>query len=167
MEPTALIDELQLLPHPEGGFYRETWRSALTLPGAVLPHGADRSAATSIYFLLTAGSFSAFHRIASDELWFFHAGDPLEVIVLPGLPGLPGRVGDEVDVWRLSASSPFAVVPAGRTFGSRVVAGGRWSLVSCVVAPGFDFADFVMPSRDELMAVYTAHGALIAELTRG
>jgi len=161
MEPTALIEELQLLPHPEGGFYRETWRCTLTLPGAVLPHGADRSAATSIYFLLTADSFSAFHRIASDELWFFHAGDALEVIALPARPD------EEVDVWRLSAGSPFAVVPAGRTFGSRVVAGGRWSLVSCVVAPGFDFVDFVMPSRGELLAVHAAHGKLIGELTRG
>jgi hypothetical protein len=161
MEPNALIEELQLLPHPEGGFFRETWRSALTLPGAVLPHGAERSAATSIYFLLTAGSFSAFHRIASDDLWFFHSGDPLEVIALPA------RTGEEVDVWRLSASSPFAVVPAGRTFASRVEAGGRWSLVSCVVAPGFDFADFVMPSRDELVAVHGGHRELITGLTRG
>lgn len=161
MEPTALIEELQLRPHPEGGFYRETWRSPLTLPGAVLPHGADRSAATSIYFLLTADSFSAFHRIASDELWFFHAGDPLEVIALPE------QAGEEVTVWRLSMSSPFAAVPAGRTFGSRVAAGGRWSLVSCVVAPGFDFADFVMPSRSELLAVHSDQSELVIGLTRG
>lgn len=128
------------------------------LPGAF---SGDRAAATAIHFLLTADTFSALHRIASDELWFFLGGDPLEIIVLDEGGGLEvKRVGP------VGSEEPFAVVAAGRVFGARVAAGGRWSLVSCVVAPGFDFADFELCERSTLVAQYPQHAALIASLTR-
>lgn len=166
-ELEALVARLGLRPHPEGGFFRELYRAPLVLPHEALPEtfGGARAAATAIYFLLTADSFSALHRIASDEMWFFLGGDPLEVFVLD-------EVG-ELEVKRLgpmasmAGESPFAVVEAGRVFGARVATGGRWSLVSCVVAPGFDFADFELCARDALVARFPQHAELIAELTRG
>lgn len=162
-ELPELVARLGLRPHPEGGFYRELYRAPLVLPRAALPSefGGERAAATAIYFLVTADTFSALHRIASDEMWFFLGGDPLEVIVLDEDGGLEvkriGPVGDE---------EPFAVVAAGRVFGARVAAGGRWSLVSCVVAPGFDFADFELCERAVLCARFPRHAELIAALTR-
>lgn len=162
-----LVARLGLQPHPEGGFYRELYRAPLTLPKAALPEafGGDRSAATAIYFLLTATTFSALHRIAADELWFFLGGDPLEVVVLDE--------GGSLEVVRLGpvgpmeVNAPFSVVPGGRIFGARVAAGGHWALVSCVVAPGFDFADFELCQRDALVARFPGHAGLIVSMTRG
>lgn len=166
MDPHELIASLGLEPHPEGGHYRETFRSALRLPAEALPDAfpGPRAAATAIYFLLEAGSFSALHRIASDELWFFHAGDPLEVSGFD--PAAPPDA--PATTWRLGPPPAdfSATVPAGWLFGARVAPGGRWSLVSCVVAPGFDFADFTMPSRGDLLAAHPRHAELITRLTR-
>lgn len=166
MDAPDLIAALGLAPHPEGGYYRETYRSALELPATALLPAFDgpRAAATAIHFLLEAGSFSALHRIRSDELWFFHAGDPLEVSGFD--PAAPDHA--PATTWRLGPppGAYSAVVPAGWLFGARVAPGGRWSLVSCVVAPGFDFADFAMPARAELLAAHPHHAALIARLTR-
>jgi predicted cupin superfamily sugar epimerase len=149
-----LVRALDLLPHPEGGFYRETYR-ATTL--VTTPRG-PRAASTAIYFLVTAGSFSALHRIASDELWHFYRGDPLEIVSLDA-------DGERHDV-RLDAGRPQAVVPAGRWFGSRLAPGGRFALVGCTVSPGFDFADFELGTRAELLASFPHHAALVGELTR-
>ncbi|HRE92469.1 MAG TPA: cupin domain-containing protein [Myxococcota bacterium] len=162
-----LVERLGLQPHPEGGFYRELYRAPLVLPKTALPDafGGDRSAATAIYFLLTADTFSALHRIAADELWVFLGGDPLEVVVLDEKGSLEVmRLGP---VRPMEVNAPFAVVPGGRTFGARVAAGGHWALVSCVVAPGFDFADFELCSRDALVARFPGHAALIGSMTRG
>lgn len=161
-----LIGRLGLEPHPEGGFYRELYRAPLVLPQPALPAGfaGERAAATAIYFLLTADTFSALHRIASDEMWFFIGGDPLEIVVLDEGGGLEvKRVGP---VGPVGKDEPFAVVAAGRVFGARVAAGGRWSLVSCVVAPGFDFADFELCGRAVLIERYPQHEALIVAMTR-
>jgi len=165
--PTQLIATLLLQPHPEGGHFAETYRAPLTLPAAALPgHGGARSASTAILFLLKAGEFSALHRIASDEVWHFHLGDPLVVHVLhPDRED--GRREDLVlghDV--ITGQRLQAVVPAGATFGARVRDGGSWSLVGCTVAPGFDFADFVMPARAELLAAFPKHADLVMSLTR-
>lgn len=166
-ELDALVARLGLRPHPEGGFYRELYRAPLVLPHEALPStfGGERAAATAIYFLLTADSFSALHRIASDEMWFFLGGDPLEVFVFDEGGGLEvKRVGP---VAGTGGEEPFAVVEAGRVFGARVGTGGRWSLVSCVVAPGFDFADFELCGRAELCARFPRHAELIVSMTRG
>ncbi|MGO8994655.1 MAG: cupin domain-containing protein [Polyangiaceae bacterium] len=163
MHPDAaeIVKQLALAPHPEGGFYRETWRSPLALDA--LPHGTPRPASTAIYFLLPAGTFSALHRVASDEAWHHYDGDPLDlheiddagehtVIVL----GHDLRRGER----------PQHVVPAGR-WQAAVPRGERYSLCGCTVAPGFDFRDFEMPKRDELVRRFPKHAELLKGLSRG
>ena len=163
MNSKDLVAHLGLQPHPEGGFYRETYRSPLVLPAAALPqHGGPRAASTAILFLLEAGQFSALHRIASDELWHFHLGDPLKVVVLRDAEHEEILLGPDV----AAGQQLQALVPAGATFGAYVATGGCFSLVGCTVAPGFDFADFVMPSRAQLLAEFPQHADLVVALTR-
>lgn len=155
------IRELQLSPHPEGGYYRVTYKSELTIAQTALPavfHG-DRAASTAIYFLLEGHDFSAFHRIAGDELWHFYAGSALVVYVID-----PAGNGSQL---RLDGAGSFqAVVQAGCWFASRLEDPQGFALVGCTVAPGFDFADFELARRDELVRAYPQHQKLIEELTR-
>ncbi len=139
MTPPPLARALELQPHPEGGWYRETWRSGIT----VVPPGYDgsRATATGIYYLLGPGEESCWHRVASDELWLWHRGGPL-LLALGGGGDRP--VGAEqrtlgVDVER--GQLPQLLIPAGHWQSARP-AGDEEVLVSCVVSPGFDFADF-------------------------
>lgn len=162
---TDWIERLDLQPHPEGGFFRETYRAAEMVAAAHLPARFDgaRPFATAILFLLPAGEVSVLHRIRSDEIWHFHAGGPLDIIVLDG----DGAVRET----RLGASAERgevfqAVVPAGRWFGARPAPGSAYSLVGCTVAPGFDFADFELAPREALLARYPQHAVLIRALTR-
>jgi len=168
MDLEAIVRSLSLSPHPEGGYYRETYRAPLTLPRAALTaaHAGDRSASTAIYFLVPRGSFSALHRIASDEVWHFYAGAPLEVVEIDAAGVLRCTVlGNE-----LGDETPQHVVPAGAWFGSRVLEGtearGSFALVGCTVAPGFDFADFALANREALTRDHPAHARIIEELTR-
>lgn len=159
------IEHLALLPHPEGGYYRETYRSAqtLTVPHADAGSLAQRNVSTGIYFLLEAGNFSAFHQIQSDEMWHFYAGQALEVLALDASGTLTcTRLGPDI----FNGDVPQHVVPARTWFASRVADGGTFALVGCTVAPGFDFADFQLAKRRTLSAIYPQHRALIAELTR-
>ena len=159
------IDHLGLSPHPEGGYYRVTYKSDLTIVRSALPsrYQGDRAASTSIYFLLDEGNFSAFHRIASDEVWHFYAGSSLVVYVID-----PDGNYSELHLGGGSEDSEVfqAVVKAGCWFASRVRDAAGFALVGCTVAPGFDFADFELGVRSELVAAYPAHQKLIAELTR-
>lgn len=161
MHPDAsqLVKRLGLVPHPEGGFYRETWRSPLLLRD--LPRGA-RAASTAIYFLLPAGTFSALHRVTSDEVWHHYDGDPLDLHLLDDA-GSHTVVPLGRDLSR--GERPQLVVPAG-TWQAAVPRGERYALAGCTVAPGFDFADFEMPARAELVARFPAHAAVVAQLTR-
>ena len=158
------IDRLSLEPHPEGGWYRQTYRAPLILPQAALPgYNGDRAASTAIYFLLAGDQFSAFHRLLSDEVWHFYAGSTLVVHVIE-----PSRKYTEL----LLGSDPTAgedfqaVVPAGCWFGSSLRQPNTWALVGCTVAPGFNFADFEMAKRAELTAQYPQHRNVIERLTR-
>lgn len=159
------IDRLQLIPHPEGGYYRQTYRAELTLEKAALPpeFGGSRSVATAIYFLLKGTDFSAFHRLRSDEMWHFYAGGPLveHVIDEDGQHSeiLLGSDAESGQVFQ-------AVVKAGCWFGSRVRDPGAFALVGCTASPGFDFADFELAKRDELVRLYPQHRQLIEGLTR-
>jgi uncharacterized protein len=157
------INHLGLSPHPEGGYYRATYKSDLTIARSALPSGyqGDRSASTAIYFLLDGKDFSAFHRIASDEVWHFYSGSSLVVYVIdPDGDYSELRLGDGSDeVFQ-------AVVKAGCCFASRVKDAAGFALVGCTVAPGFDFADFELAVRPELVAAYPQHRKLIEELTR-
>lgn len=158
-DAAGLVELLGLAPHPEGGFFRETWRSPLVLGG--LPHGAPRSASTAIYFLLPAGSFSALHRVASDEVWHHYDGDPVELHVLEGRVHQTFMLGRDL----ARGQRPQHVVPAG-AWQAAVPIGSRWSLCGCTVAPGFDFADFAMPSREEMLRLLPDHAAVVTRLTR-
>jgi predicted cupin superfamily sugar epimerase len=159
------IDHLELSPHPEGGYYRVTYESDLTIAVGALPsrfHG-DRLASTAIYFLLAGKDFSAFHRIASDEVWHFHAGSALSVYVIDR----EGRDSEFHLGNRPESGEVFqAVVKAGCWFASRLKDAKTYALVGCTVAPGFDFADFELATRSELTDAYPKHQKLIEELTR-
>jgi hypothetical protein len=158
------IERLDLKPHPEGGWYRQTYRAPLTLPRSALPGFAgDRAASTAIYFLLAGDQFSAFHRLRSDEVWHFYAGSALIVHVIePG--GTYGMLllGNDAP----SGEQFQAVVPAGCWFGSSLLHPDTYALVGCTVAPGFDFADFEMANRAELTVRCPQHRAVIERLTR-
>jgi predicted cupin superfamily sugar epimerase len=158
-EAEAIVRNLRLAPHREGGFYRETFRAALEIQSPV--HSGARSASTAIYFLLPAGSFSAFHRVrASDEVWHFYQGDPLELHLLDTAGVRSIRLGLDFD----RGEVPQAVVPAG-VLQAAAPLGSRYSLCGCTVAPGFDFADFDLPTRLELLTQFPQHGMLIERFT--
>ncbi|HEY4104981.1 MAG TPA: cupin domain-containing protein [Polyangiaceae bacterium] len=160
-EPSAgeVIAALSLAPHPEGGFFAETFRSAANLEA---PFGARRAASTAIYFLLRAGDFSAFHRVRSDEVWHHYLGASLELHTIDRA-GKHQRI--ELGKELLHGERPQWVVPAGTLQAARVIGDG-FSLCGCTVAPGFDFADFEMPSRAELVAQFPALRDVIESFTR-
>ncbi len=159
------IRKLELEKHEEGGYFRETYRSPLTLSADALPgaFGGPRSAVTSIYFLLESGDFSALHRLKADELWHFYSGAPLTLHLLH--PDgtyerrLLGRDPDEGQAFQL-------VVPSGTWFGATVDAPGAHTLAGCTVAPGFEYGDFELGKRSELLALFPRHAELVKRLTR-
>jgi predicted cupin superfamily sugar epimerase len=159
------IEKLQLEPHPEGGYFRQTYRSDMMIAHEALPpgFGGARAASTAIYFLLEGENFSAFHRLRSDEVWHFYAGSPLAVDVIQPA-GLWSTIllGDDPDAGQVFQ----AVVCAGCWFASHVADWRGWALVGCTVAPGFDFEDFEMAKREELLTKYPQHAELIRRLTR-
>lgn len=159
------IESLQLAPHPEGGFYRETWRSEDAYPFSdATAFNGPRSYATAIYYLLRGADRSKLHRIHSDELWLFHAGDPLTVYVFPQK--------DEPSSFTLGLAPDKGevlqgVAPRESWFGAcfENPREESYALVSCVVAPGFDFRDFAFADRDTLQQKFPRHAELIAHLT--
>ncbi len=154
----ALVKQFNLLPHPEGGFYVETYRSDLSVAAI------DRSLTTVIYFLLTSENVSNFHRIKSDELWFFHEGSPLTVHTLDPEKGYQQhKVGLAIE----NGQTPQLLVPKNTIFGSTVDSADSYSFVSCVVAPGFDFNDFELFTRKALLEEYPEEQAVIERLTVG
>lgn len=160
------IKRLELEPHPEGGFFRETYRSRQTYDfGANAPFRGARNHATAIYYLLKAGERSRLHSIHSDELWFYHAGSPLAVHVFP-LEDTPFSfmLGCNPD----NDETPQATVPAESWFGACLdpekAAEDDYSLVSCVVAPGFDFRDFAFAPKASLLERYPAFSSIIHRL---
>lgn len=159
------IDALHLVRHPEGGYFRETYRSPEMISRRHLParFSGDRAFATAIYFLLQGTDFSALHRIAQDEVWHFYEGSSMTVFVIAPDGELSTiRLGRAVDAGELLQ----AMVPAGCYFGARLSDPHSYALVGCTVAPGFDFADFELANRKDLAARYPQHKALIEQLTR-
>lgn len=138
-----LIKHFGLKEHPEGGLYARTYSGA--------PHPLDplaRAQATSIIYLLRAGEVSQWHRLQSDELWFFHLGGPLEIVML-GDDGAPRS--RHLGCHLAHDQAPQLTVPKGTWFAARVLAGvSPYSLVSCVVSPGFEFAEFQLASHEDL-----------------
>jgi hypothetical protein len=160
----AWIAALGLSPHPEGGFYRETYRAAEMIDAPHLParFGGARACSTAIYFLLPGDQVSALHRIKSDEIWHFYAGSALTLTLIHSDGRLeerrlgpdPGR-GESFQV----------LVPAGCWYGAAVDDPGSYALVGGTVAPGFDFADFELADREALLAGYPQHRKAILRLT--
>ena len=164
-----LVARLKLQPLPqEGGWFAPVWRSELRLTGAALPErygaGAERAAASTILYLLAGNEFSALHRLRSDEVWQFHAGDAVELLRLGPAAGSGGwtRLGSAV----AEGEAPQAVVPHGVWQGARLAPGGKWALVGCTMAPGWDESDFELGRRAELAAAWPELAGAIAGLTR-
>ncbi|MDE3251257.1 MAG: cupin domain-containing protein [Bacteroidota bacterium] len=159
-----LVNHFQLMPHPEGGYYKETYRSSGFIHENALPDPfvGKRHFSTAIYFLLERGNFSAFHRIRSDELWHFYTGDPLIIHVLN-----PDGSYTKIQLGNRDNDPCFqAMVPAGAWFASETAPGGQFSFVGCTVSPGFDFADFELAESASLMADFPDHAELIGRLCR-
>ena len=159
------IDKLGLIAHPEGGYYRETYRSEVSIAREALPpqFTGARLVSTAIYFLLEGENFSAFHRLRSDELWHFYTGSSITVHVIE-----PDRGYTEIQVGGNPDAGDVlqAAVKAGRWFASRVRDPQSFALAGCTVAPGFDFSDFELGRRAELVRQYPQHRKLIEQLTR-
>lgn len=148
-------------PHPEGGFFKETYRSEELekFDGFI----GSRNISTAIYFMITKGNFSAFHRIKSDEIWHFYDGSPVEIVVISPEGNLTShQLGLDINNGQL----PQAMVPAGCWFASRIADDADYALAGCTVAPGFDFQDFELADRVDLVKEFPQHEAVIRSLTR-
>jgi predicted cupin superfamily sugar epimerase len=174
MTAVYYVKALNMLPHPEGGYFAETYRSAEAIPHAALPSrfGGDRAYSTAIYFLLESHHTSTLHRIQADEVWHFYAGGPLEIFVISPTGALSViRLGNHPDQGEVFQ----AVVPAGHWFGAKPVVDttvvdtaqneAGFSLVGCTVAPGFDFNEFEIANRATLLDEFPQHQAVIEMLT--
>jgi len=153
IEGAELIRLLGLKPHPEGGYYRETYRASGIIPASALPprFKKDRTFATAILYLLPAGSKSRLHRLFSDETWHFYAGGPLTIFEIEP----EGRVSRTILGNDPGSGQRFQhTVKAGIWFGALPCEGAPHSLVGCTVSPGFDFADFEVGRRKDLLAMF-------------
>jgi len=165
IEVDQLIALLNLKPHPEGGFFVETYRSSETVSEKVSAsrYKGDRSFGTAIYYLLTSETFSAMHRLQSDEIFHFYLGDPVEMLQLR--PDGSGRVvilGSDI----LNGMQPQVVVPRGVWQGTRLLKNGKFALLGATVSPGFEFADYESGRRDELVKSYPKFRELIIALSK-
>ena len=162
-----VIQALEMRKHPEGGHFSEFYRSAGTVRKEALPDNftCDHVYSTSIYFLLERGEFSAFHTIRQDEIWHFYLGAPVTIhIIQPDGSYEKKLLGNT-----FSPGMSFQqVVPAGAAFGADIVSSDEYdfALVGCTVAPGFEFDDFTLHKREELLGKYPAHREIIEKLTQ-
>ena len=164
-EINKIVDQFNLLPHPEGGYFKEVYRSKGDISERELTpeFTGARNFATSIYFLLTSSNFSGFHRIKQDEIWHFYHGSPLTVHVID----LKGNyVAHKVGFDLSGKIVPQLVVPAGCWFASSVEAKNGYAFVGCTVSPGFDFDDFELAKCEQLIQEFPNHEAVIRKLTR-
>lgn len=160
-----LINAYELLPHPEGGYYKETYRSVETIASIGLPFRftSPRPFSTAIYFLLDKGNFSAFHRIKSDECWHFYTGQTLLVHIIHFDGSLQTiKLGNRIEEGEVFQY----VVPARCWFASEPAPDTEYAFTGCTVSPGFDFADFELAAADQLTAQFPQHEALIKRLCR-
>jgi predicted cupin superfamily sugar epimerase len=142
----SVIQALDLQPHPEGGFYKEVHRSKTIIKDAI--HSKDKSAYTSIYYLLTGKDFSSWHRIRSDETWFFHLGCDVLIYFFDEHRCL------QTIALGIASKKLQATIPANTWFAARPVVDNSFCLVSCAVAPGFEFDEFEIAKRDELLKLF-------------
>jgi predicted cupin superfamily sugar epimerase len=160
-----IIERLNLVPLTiEGGYFRETYRSQIAFAAGALPaeYNGPRSACTAIYYLLTPETFSAIHQVKSDEVFHFYAGDAVEMLQLEPGRGRIVMIGNDL----AAGQEPQLVVPGGLWQGCRLKPGGKWALLGCTVAPGFDYEDFTAADRASLVAEYPEFAEFIAALTK-
>lgn len=162
---TELIKKLGLQPHPEGGYFKETYRSSDEIMEASLSsvYSGRRSYSTCIYFLLPSDTFSAFHKIHQDEIWHFYLGSPIQLQVISER-GKHREFTIGTDLTK--GEAPQLIVPGNHWFAASVLEPNSFALVGCTVAPGFDFADFTLARRGELITKFPKHRKLITRLTR-
>lgn len=162
----AIIEKLQLQPHPEGGYFKEVYRSSGFIDNNSLSSDflGERNYATSIYFLLTSDNFSAFHRINQDEIWHFYKGSPIKLHIISN----DGKYSNVILGNNLEKGENLQyVVPAKYWFAAEVINTNAYALVGCTVSPGFDFKDFVLPERAYLTSLFPQHKTIISKLTNG
>lgn len=162
---TKIVKKLGLQPHPEGGYFKETYRSTGSIPAVVLgtSFASERNYSTCIYFLLTSDTFSAFHKINQDEIWHFYDGSTIELHSIAESGELSSvLIGKDFS----KGEVPQYIVPAGEYFAAKVLGENSYALVGCTVAPGFDFADFHLAKRDALAKQFPQHKSLIENFTR-
>lgn len=165
MTVNQIIQLLELQPHPEGGYYKEVYRSEGSISEACLPNTfqGERSISTSIYYLLQKGDFSAFHRIKSDEIWhYYYGGNVLLHLLHPDGNYQCKVLGSDI----IKGATFQLVIPAGTWFAAEPGPGNDFTLAGCTVAPGFDFADFQLAAKSELTQQYPNHQSLISRLCR-
>ena len=158
------IKHLGLKAHPEGGYFREVYRSTEFIQKKGLParYTSFRPFSTSIYFLLKSGQFSTFHRLKSDEVWHFYKGSPLQLhIIVPDGRLFSVHLGEDPENNRMLQFT----IPKDSWFAARPLLEGSFTLTGCTVAPGFDFDDFEAGSREYLIKRYPQHRKLIEEYT--
>ena len=154
------IQHLDLKPHPEGGFYKEVYRSGIEMGKDVMPFvfSGTRRLATSIYYLLRSGEISKLHRLKSDELWYYHFGSSLKIIMI-NQEGqkVTKLLGPKLD----RAEQLQVIIPAGTIFAAEITEQNSYSVFGCMVSPGFEFEDFELFSKEDLIQAYPKQAALI------
>ena len=160
-----IIKKLALQPHPEGGYFKETYRSADSIPADVLDENFDskRSVSTGIYYLLESGNFSALHKINQDEMWHFYLGTSVELTMIAENGELKKvTIGNNI----IKGEICQFVVPKHYWFGAKLEKENSYALVGCTVAPGFAFNDFTLGKREHLLKLFPQHTEAIIALTR-
>lgn len=166
MSLQLLIDKLELLPHPEGGYFKETYRSQGVIPKESLSNEfeGERNFSTGIYYLLESGNYSALHRIKQDEMWHFYQGDAIELVTINEEGELKVTlIGGDI----ANNEHPQYVVPKNVWFAAKVSKPDSYALAGCTVSPGFDFKDFELGSYAQLVDLFPQHETYIKEFTRG
>lgn len=166
MDKTAqkLIEHLSLSKHPEGGWYREIYRSSDVIPAHALPHryGDARNVSTSIYYMLTGNEFSAFHRLKSDEIWHFYMGTPLKIWMIDE----NGNLSSIILGQNIEANECLQYVIKRNTwFAASLIQTDSFALLGCTVAPGFHFSDFELGKRNELKNLFPFYEDIINNFT--
>ncbi len=165
-EQEQIIKKFDLEAHPEGGYFKEVYRSDLVLPNSVLSSHFEgtRNVATSIYFMLTSEAFSAFHRVQQDETWHFYKGSRITLHMIDAAGNYTQVfIGNDFE----KGEVPQFTVPKNVWFAAEVETPNSYALVGCTVSPGFDFRDFEMADKEDLSKAFPQHQAVISRLTRG
>ncbi|MBP1673186.1 MAG: hypothetical protein H6Q25_1001 [Bacteroidetes bacterium] len=158
MDPYKLIEILDLKPHPEGGFYKETYRALSTVE---IDNSKIRNTSTAIYYLLLDDHKSHFHKVLSDEIWIYHQGETIELYQIDTKGALITHLlGNDIQ----NSEKPQIVIPKGDWFAAKIKKDIGYCLVSCIVAPGFEFEDFILANQEDLIKQYPEYKGIISQM---